>query len=182
MVSRDVQPPQAPLGCFQDQSGVSCYSPGPPPSSVERAIAVRRPGAKSCPRYRSAMARTRTRKIGGADGRGATFTHPVTGTKTHVTTPKGTISEAKLVRAFQKGFTVLPDGRIRYSSKSVQEVLKPYSEQLAQAASLERQRCEVPWRRWKEKELMGNDEWIRFRKTLRALTSTIFTSASSQST
>ena len=117
-----------------------------------------------------------TRKLG------ATFIHPVSGQSTLVRTPKGTIPEDKLVRAFLKGFTVLPDGRMRYSSKSVQEVLKPYSEQLAQAASLERQRGEVPWRRWKEKELMGNDEWIRFRKTLRALTSTIHTSASSQST
>jgi len=139
---------------------------------VERAIAVRRQGAKSCPRYRSAVAKW-TRKLG------ATFIHPITGNQTLVRTPKGTIPEDKLVRAFQKGFTVLPDGRIRYSSTSVQEVLKPYSEQLAQAASLERQRGEVPWRRWEELGLTGNLEWIRFRKTLRALLRAIHTSASS---
>lgn len=175
MVPKRMRLPEAPLICFQDESGVSCYSPGPPPSSVERAIAVRRQGAKSCPRYRSAVAKW-TRKLG------ATFIHPMTGSQTLVRTPKGTIPEDKLVRAFQKGFTVLPDGRIRYSSKSVQEALKPYLEQLAQAASLERQRARVNWRFWEEQGLMGNDEWIRFRKTLRALTSTIFTSASSQST
>ncbi len=117
-----------------------------------------------------------TRKLG------ATFIHPITGHQTLVRTPKGTIPEEKLVRAFQKGFTVLPDGRIRYSSKSVQEVLKPYSEQLAQAASLIRQRGEVNCRFWEEKGLTGNVEWILFRKTLGALTSTIFTSASSQPT
>ena len=93
-------------------------------------------------------------------------------------TPKGTIPEEKLVRAFQKGFSVLPDGRMRYSSKSVQEVLEPYSEQLAQANNLERQRACVNWRFWEEKGLTGNDEWIRFRKTLRTLIRTINSASS----
>ena len=137
---------------------------------MERAIAARRQGAKSCPRYRSAVAKW-TRKLG------ATFIHPVSGQSTLVRTPKGTIPEDKLVRAFLKGFTVLPDGRIRYSSTSVQEVLKPYSEQLEPAAEMERQREAVNWRRWEELGLTDNG-WIKFRRTLRRVLSNI-TSVSS---
>ena len=87
-------------------------------------------------------------------------------------TPKGTISEAKLVRAFQKGFTVLPDGRMRYSSNSVQEVLKTYSERLENAAEIIRQREKVNWRQWEELGLK-DDGWIQFRRTIRMLISTI---------
>ena len=137
---------------------------------MERAIAVRRQGAKSCPRYRSAVAKW-TRKLG------STFVNPVTGKSTLIRTPKGTIPEDKLVRAVNKGLTVLPNGGLRFDSKPVQAVLAPYSEQLEQAAEIERQRGEVNWRRWDELGLTDNG-WIRFRRTLRRIISNI-TSASS---
>ena len=99
---------------------------------MERAIAVRRQGAKSCPRYRSAVAKW-TRKLG------STFVNPVTGRTTLIRTPKGTIPEDKLVRAVNKGVTVLPNGGLRFDSKPVQAVLAPYSKLLEQAAAIERE-------------------------------------------
>ena len=137
---------------------------------MERAIAVRRQGAKSCPRYRSAVAKW-TRKLG------STFVNPVTGKSTLIRTPKGTIPEDKLVRAVNKSVTVLPNGGLRFDSKPVQAVLEPYSEQLEQAAEIERQREAVNWRRWEELGLTDNG-WIKFRRTLRRVLSNI-TSVSS---
>lgn len=83
-------------------------------------------------------------------------------------TPAGTIPAVTLVRAFREARTVRPDGSVHFSSKPVQAVLEPYSEQLKEAAEIERQRSQVPWRRWKEQGLNDNG-WIQFRRVLTKL-------------
>ena len=97
-----------------------------------------------------------------------TINHPVTGELITVQTPKGTIPADKLVRAFQKARTVRPDGSVRLSSKPVQAVLEPYSEQLEQAAETLRQMQRFPKRDWEEQGLNDNG-WIQFRRVLRKL-------------
>ena len=116
------------------------------------------------------MARSRTRKIG------ATLTNPVTGKSVRVRTPEGTISEAKLVRAFQKGFYVAPDGKHRFSSKPVQKVLESYSVQLKRADQIQKERESVNWRYWEERGLV-DDGWIQFGRTIRELTRAITASS-----
>ena len=116
------------------------------------------------------MARSRTRKIG------AIFTNPVTGKSVRVRTPKGTISEAKLVRAFHKGFYVAPDGKHRFSSKPVQDVLKNYSAQLERANQIQKERESINWRHWEERGLV-DDGWIQFRRTIHELIKAITASS-----
>ena len=103
--------------------------------------------------------------------------NPLTGEATLIRTPKGTIPEDKFLRAINKSVTVLPKGGIRFDTAPVQAVLEPYSEQLEQAAEIQRQREKVNWRRWEELGLTDNG-WIKFRRTLRRILSNI-TSASS---
>lgn len=117
------------------------------------------------------MARSRTSKVGTA------FVNPVTGKSTVFRTPKGTIPEDKFLRAINKGLTVLPNGGLRFNSAPVQSVLKPYSEQMEQAAETERQREKVNWRHWDELGLTDNG-WIKFRRTLRALHRNILSASS----
>ena len=117
------------------------------------------------------MTRTRTSKLG------TTIVNPVTGKATLIRTPKGTIPEDKFLRALNKSVTVLPNGGLRVNSAPGQAVLEPYSEQLEQAAEIERQREAVNWRRWEELGLTDNG-WIKFRRTLRRVLSNI-TSVSS---
>ena len=94
-------------------------------------------------------------------------------------TPAGTIPAVKLVRAFQEARTVLPNGSFRFSSKPVQDVLEPYSEQLKQAAAIEKKRKQVHWSLWEGQGLADNG-WIQFRHVLNKLMDTFaFTSASS---
>ena len=96
------------------------------------------------------------------------ITHPVTGKVIPVRTPEGTIPAVALVRAFKKARTIQPDGSVRFSSKPVQAVLEPYSEQLKQAAEIERQMQCVNWRHWEEQGLADNG-WIQFRRVLNKL-------------
>ncbi|WP_413745875.1 hypothetical protein [Synechococcus sp. MIT S9507] len=125
-----------------------------------------RDSRKACPErslfsmQRSAMARLRTSELLKVKFRN--------GTVIKVQTPKGTLPTGKLVRAFQKGCTVLPDGSVHFSSKPVQAVLEPYSEKLKEAAEIERQMQSVNWRHWKEQGLKDNG-WIKFRRVLRKL-------------
>ena len=102
------------------------------------------------------------------DRRRIEITHPVTGKVIPVRTPAGTIPAVALVRAFKEGRTIQPDGSVRFSSKPVQAVLEPYSEELKQAAEIERQRERFNWRHWKEQGLADNG-WIQFRRVYRKL-------------
>ena len=96
------------------------------------------------------------------------ITHPVTGKVIPVHTPAGTIPAVALVRAFKEGRTIQPDGSVRFSSKLVQAVLEPYSEELKQAAEIQRQRDCVNWRHWEEQGLADN-KWIQFRRVMNKL-------------
>ena len=96
------------------------------------------------------------------------ITHPATGKVIPVRTPAGTIPAVALVRAFREARTVRPNGSVHFSSKPVQAVLEPYSEQLKQAAEIERQMQSVHRRHWEEQGLKDNG-WIRFRRVLRKL-------------
>ena len=104
-----------------------------------------------------------------SDRRRTEITHPVSGKVIPVRTPAGTIPADKLVQAFRQARTVQPDGSVRFSSKPVQDVLAPYSEQLKQAAEIERQMQCVNWRHWEEQGLKDNG-WIQFRRVLHRLT------------
>ena len=105
------------------------------------------------------------------------ITHPVTGKVILVRPPAGTIPAVALVRAFKEARTIQPDGSVRLSSKPVQAVLEPYSEQLKQAAETLRQMQRFPKRDWEELGLADNG-WIQFRRVLHKL-SNAFSSASS---
>ena len=95
-----------------------------------------------------------------------------------IRTPAGTIPADKLVRAFKKSCTFLPDGSFHFSSKPVQAVLEPYSEQMKQAAETERQMSRVNWRNWEEQGLKDNG-WIQFRLVFnKLLEAFVFSSAS----
>ena len=102
------------------------------------------------------------------DRRRIEITHPVTGKVIPVRTPAGTIPAVALVRAFKEARTIQPDGSVRFSSKPVQAVLEPYSEELKQAAEIQRQRERVNWRYWEEQGLADNG-WIQFRRVLSKL-------------
>ena len=95
-------------------------------------------------------------------------------------TPAGTIPAAALVRAFKKGRTVLPDGSVRFSSEPVQAGLEPYSEELKQAAEIQRKQCEVNWRQWEEQGLRDN-KWIQFRRVFRKLSDAFMFAGSASS-
>ena len=99
------------------------------------------------------------------DRRRIEITHPVTGKVIPLRTPAGTIPAVALVRAFKGARTIQPDSSVRFSSKPVQAVLEPYSEQLKQAAEIQRQRERVNWRYWEEQGLVDNG-WIQFSRVM----------------
>ena len=103
-----------------------------------------------------------------SDRRLIEITHPISGKVIPVRTPAGTIRAYKLVQAFKEARTIQPDGSVRFSSKPVQAVLEPYSEQLKQAAEIQRQRERVNWRYW-EKQGLADNGWIQFRRVLNKL-------------
>ena len=113
-----------------------------------------------------------------SDRRRIEITHPVSGKVIPIRTPKGTIPAVALVRAFKEARTDQPDGSVRFSSQPLQAVLERYSEQLDQAAEIERQRAQVHHSQWKELGL-NDTPWIKFRHVFRKLISTFLTPASS---
>ena len=115
-----------------------------------------------------------------SDRRLIEITHPKTGKVIPVRTPAGTIPVVALVRAFKKGRTVLPDGSVRFSSKPVQALLEPYSEELKQAAEIQRKQYEVNWRHWEEQGLSDN-KWIQFRRVFRKLSDAFMLARSASS-
>jgi hypothetical protein len=86
--------------------------------------------------------------------------------------PKGIpIPNDKLVRAYQKGWAVLPDGGLRFDSAPLNALLEPYTDQIDRALEVHREFLQSNWRRWDELLMKGEDSicWIQFSKTIRKL-------------
>ena len=108
------------------------------------------------------------------------ITHPVTGKVIPVRTPAGTIPAAALVRAFKKGRTVFARWIGPFQFRAGASRAGPYSEELKQAAEIQRKQCEVNWRQWEEQGLSDN-KWIQFRRVFRKLSDAFMFAGSASS-